>query len=92
MPIARHFLVTGRVQGVGFRYFAETTARDLGIHGFVWNLLDGGVEALAEGPAEAVAAFESALRQGPSHAEVTAVSVREVAGGEHRGFTVAPTR
>lgn len=92
MAIARHFVVTGRVQGVGFRYFAEVSARELGLRGFVRNLRDGDVEALAEGPADAVQAFEAALRRGPAHADVTDVRVRDVDGGVHQTFTIEPTR
>jgi acylphosphatase len=73
MIIARRFLVRGRVQGVGFRYFAEERARLEGIGGYVRNLPDGGVEALAEGDAEAVTRFERALRRGPVGARVEGV-------------------
>ena len=70
MIIARRFLVRGRVQRVGFRYFAEEMARLEGINGFVRNLPDGRVEALAEGEAEAVLRFERAIRRGPTGARV----------------------
>lgn len=70
-------LVAGRVQGVGFRAFAIRAANRLGIDGWVRNLPDGRVEALAAGEAEAIAAFLEALRQGPPLARVTAVEVAE---------------
>lgn len=70
MVVARRYLVEGRVQGVGFRYFAQQAARRSGVRGWVRNLGDGRVEALAEGGAAAVAAFEQAIRRGPPLARV----------------------
>src|SRR5262249_26186674 len=68
--IARRFLVSGHVQGVGFRWFAENQAAREGLHGWVRNLPDGRVEAAAEGDAEALERFERALRHGPPAARV----------------------
>lgn len=76
--MARRFVVSGRVQGVGFRFFALDAARREGIHGFVTNRDDGTVEAVADGEAEAVERFERALRRGPSHARVEHVLVDEL--------------
>jgi len=70
MLVARRFLVRGRVQGVGFRYYAHEMARLEGVRGFVRNLADGRVEAVAEGDQEAVLAFERAIRRGPPGARV----------------------
>jgi len=67
------FRVCGRVQGVGYRYFALRTAMQLGVGGFARNLDDGSVEVLAEGSPESLTRFEEALRRGPSFAEVQAV-------------------
>ena len=78
MRAARRFVVSGRVQGVGFRYFALDAARREGLHGYVTNNDDGTVEAVAEGEAEAVERFERALRRGPSHARVERVTVDEM--------------
>jgi acylphosphatase len=78
MIIARRFLVRGRVQRVGFRYFAEEMARLEGINGFVRNLPDGRVEALAEGDAEAVLRFERAIRHGPAGARVEDVETESL--------------
>jgi acylphosphatase len=75
MRLARRFLVSGRVQGVGYRYFVLDAARREGLHGYVKNLPDGRVEAEAEGEAEALDRFERALRQGPSRARVEHVIV-----------------
>jgi acylphosphatase len=78
MRIARRFIVSGRVQGVGFRYFALDAARRDGINGYVSNHDDGTVEAVAEGEAEAVERFERALRRGPSRSRVEQVIVDEI--------------
>ena len=78
MRVARRFLVRGRVQGVGFRYFALDAARRDGLHGYVTNNDDGTVEAVAEGEAEAVERFERALRRGPSHSHVEHVTVDDM--------------
>ena len=58
------FRVCGRVQGVGYRYFALRTAMQLGVGGFARNLDDGSVEVLAEGSPESLTRFEEALRRG----------------------------
>jgi acylphosphatase len=78
MIIARRFLVRGRVQRVGFRYFAEEMARIEGINGFVRNLPDGRVEVLAEGDAESVVRFERAIRRGPTGAHVDDVETESL--------------
>ena len=67
------FVCHGGVQGVGFRYTACDAARRLGVAGWVRNLPDGTVEAVAEGSPAAVAAFAAWCRQGPSMARVTRV-------------------
>ena len=77
MRVARRFKVSGRVQGVGFRYFALGAARREGLNGYVTNHDDGSVEAVAEGEAESVDRFERALRQGPSRSRVERVLVDE---------------
>ena len=76
--VGRKFRVSGRVQGVGFRYFALDAARREGLHGYVTNNDDGTVEAVAEGEAEAVERFERALRRGPSRSRVEQVMVEEM--------------
>ena len=78
MRVARRFVVSGRVQGVGFRYFALDAAWRDGLHGYVTNHDDGTVEAVAEGEAEAVERFERALHRGPSHSRVEHVTVEEM--------------
>jgi acylphosphatase len=88
MRVARRYLVSGRVQGVGFRFFAEAVALREGLHGWVRNLQDGRVEALAEGESEAIERFEQAIRHGPPGARVERVEVDEtVPSGRESGFT-----
>ena len=67
---AKRFYVSGRVQGVGFRFFAERTANGLGVGGYVKNLYDGRVEVYAIGGAEQMDALRDALRRGPRMASV----------------------
>ncbi len=67
------WLVTGRVQGVGFRWFVLQAARELGIRGDVRNLGDGAVEIRARGAARDVAALLDVVRRGPSHSRVDVV-------------------
>ena len=89
MRIARRYLVRGRVQGVGFRYFAEAAAQREGLHGWVRNLPGGDVEALAEGEAEAVERFERAIGHGPPGARVERVDIDDlVPSAREPGFTV----
>jgi len=77
MRLARRFLVSGRVQGVGFRYFTQAAASHAGVTGWVRNLPDGRVEAAAEGEAAAMTAFETQLRQGPPGSRVDRVDVAD---------------
>ena len=70
--------MSGHVQGVGFRYFAQDAARREGLHGYVMNRDDGTVEALAEGDAESIVRFERALRRGPSRSRVERVLIDDV--------------
>jgi acylphosphatase len=70
MKIARKFLISGEVQGVGYRFFAQRAAARHQIVGYVRNLPDGRVEALAEGMAEAVEAFRHDLATGPAFSSV----------------------
>ncbi|MBK8004051.1 MAG: acylphosphatase [Gemmatimonadetes bacterium] len=72
------WLVRGRVQGVGFRYFVIRRAQAVGLAGWARNLPDGGVEVVARGTDDQLAALENALRVGPPRAEVTGVERQEV--------------
>jgi acylphosphatase len=75
MLTARRYVISGRVQGVGFRFFVQDAARVEAIRGVVRNLDDGTVEIHAEGDAEAVLRFERAIRRGPRGARVDDVVV-----------------
>jgi acylphosphatase len=74
---ARRFVVRGRVQGVGFRWFVEREARLLGIAGWVRNNYSGSVEVLAQGTSDQLAALLSRLRKGPPAARVDGVDESE---------------
>jgi acylphosphatase len=71
--VSTRFLVSGLVQGVGFRWFVARHARSLGLTGFARNLPDGRVEVVVNGPDEAVPALERLLREGPANAQVERV-------------------
>jgi acylphosphatase len=75
MRVARRYIISGRVQGVGFRYFTEAAAQREGVAGWVRNLPDRSVEVVAEGDADAVERFERAVRNGPAGARVERVDV-----------------
>jgi len=72
------FVVHGRVQGVGFRWFVWKAARQLGLQGVAQNLADGSVEVIAEGSQEALDELELALGRGPGMARVDRVEKRDV--------------
>jgi acylphosphatase len=78
MIVRRRFVIGGRVQGVGFRVFAEARAAAEGVHGFVRNLPDGRVEAEVEGDEESVDRLELALGRGPLGARVEHVDVEAI--------------
>jgi acylphosphatase len=89
MLVGRRYLIGGRVQGVGFRFFAEAAAAREGLQGWVRNLPDGRVEIDVEGDAEAVERFERHLRHGPPGARVTEFHVDEnPPTGRQTGFSI----
>lgn len=88
MTASYRYMVSGRVQGVGYRYFAMRAADALGISGFVRNLVDGRVEVVGEGPEEVLAEFEQKLRQGPAFAAVDSVDRTPIERRGDRGFHV----
>lgn len=69
-------VISGQVQGVGFRLWAQRRARALGLTGYVRNLDDGSVEVVGEGPQAALEQYLMALRRGPESAEVRAIRAR----------------
>lgn len=90
MRVARRYLVSGQVQGVGFRFFARETAAREGLHGWVRNLPDGRVEAAVEGDTDAIERFERALRHGPRGARVEQLDIEHtVPEGRDTGFTIS---
>ncbi len=87
-----HAKITGRVQGVGFRYFVLQNANDLGLTGWVRNLWDGGVEVTAEGAHDDLNQLLVMLRRGPISAEVNDVDYEfSDAKGEFQRFAVLHT-
>jgi acylphosphatase len=88
MMRARRLVVSGRVQGVGFRWFVAEAARQEGLVGWVRNLEDGRVDVLAEGDADALARFEWRLWQGPPAARVDDVESEDVLPAGGLGFDV----
>jgi acylphosphatase len=74
---ARRFIVRGRVQGVGFRWFVEREAQMLGIAGWVRNNSDGSVEVMAQGTANQISGLHSRLREGPRAARVDEVETSD---------------
>jgi acylphosphatase len=84
MRSVKRFVISGRVQGVGFRYFVQSVATREAIAGWVRNLDDGRVETAAAGEPDALERFEGAIRQGPAGARVDHVTVDDtfpMAGG-----------
>jgi acylphosphatase len=84
----RRFVVHGRVQGVGFRWWTRVQAARLGISGDVRNRSDGTVEVRARGRAEDLATLSSLLRQGAPGAQVTKVDESEAGGIAPEGFEI----
>lgn len=81
--------VRGRVQGVGYRWFVVSNAKQLRLTGWTRNESDGSVSVVAEGSAEALDALAAALRRGPSGASVSDVDVRRLsATGEFKSFGI----
>jgi acylphosphatase len=72
--VARRYVVTGRVQGVGYRNFVEHTAGKIRVDGYVRNRRDGTVEVFAMGPPEELLKLRKALERGPMMAQVARVS------------------
>ena len=89
--MARHLKISGRVQGVGFRYSMAQEAERLGVTGWVRNRRDGTVEAVLDGDPDALEAIVAWARQGPRGAQVSGVEVVEVAESFPR-FEMRPTQ
>ena len=85
---AYRFLVSGRVQGVGYRYFVLRQAESLGLSGFARNLPDGVVEVVAEGADPLLAELEAQLKEGPAFASVSHVERLAVTPRGGQGFHI----
>jgi acylphosphatase len=85
---AYRYVVQGRVQGVGYRYFVLRQADALGVSGYARNRADGSVEVVAEGSEAAMGDFEARLREGPSFAEVKNLEKEPIAERGSSGFHV----
>ena len=90
MEMIRHYLITGRVQGVGFRFYMQRKARELGVTGWVRNRRDGSVEAMVQGAADAVETMTAWARRGPPSAVVTDVKISD-GSGDYVKFETLPT-
>jgi len=77
MDVIFAVMIRGRVQGIGYRAWAEVTALELGVEGWVRNRRDGAVEAVLAGSEEVVLTMIELCRDGPPGAEVTAIDQRE---------------
>ena len=84
----RRYVVSGRVQGVGFRWFVEREAATLGVTGWVRNRDDGRVEVMATGTREQLAGLHSRLREGPRAARVDEVAVSPAAFLDAKSFGI----
>ena len=85
---AYRFVVQGRVQGVGYRYFVLRQAQALGVSGFARNRTDGAVEVVAEGSDEALHDLESRLREGPAFSQVTGLDRAPISPRGDQGFHI----
>ena len=87
MPVYR-YTVSGRVQGVGFRYFVRTIAEAFDIAGTVCNLPDGAVEIVASGTPENLRAFKEQVELGPAGARVDRIVAESLPDERYHGFAI----
>jgi len=85
---AYYFRVTGRVQGVSYRYFASKMAAELGIKGWIRNLPDGSVEGVAEGEEDVLKRFLSWCKEGPPLANVEEIEIKPVSIEGYKEFSI----
>jgi acylphosphatase len=88
--VTKQLRILGRVQGVGFRFYTERKARELGVTGWVRNCRDGSVEAVIQGAPGPVEAMIAWARRGPPSAVVAEVRVTD-ASGDYAAFETRPT-
>ena len=88
---AKRLIISGRVQGVGYREWMVAKARDLGVSGWVRNRLDGSVEALVAGDVAAVEELSRLCRRGPRMAQVVSIDEEMADPPESFGFRQVPS-
>jgi acylphosphatase len=88
MKVAKRWYVSGTVQGVGFRFFVQNKAKELGLSGWTRNLHDGRVEVYAQGSKDKLSDLAAALHVGPRMAEVRHVEERDEQPEQLSGFDV----
>jgi acylphosphatase len=88
--LARRYVVRGRVQGVGYRYFARRAAEALGVRGYARNLDDGRVEVYAVGARDRLDDLAGMLHQGPRFSDVRGVEEQEAAVQQYSSFEIEP--
>jgi acylphosphatase len=86
---AKRWIVRGRVQGVGYRYFAQRAAVELGLTGYARNLDDGRVEVYAVGPVDKLSKLAGMLHRGPQWSDVRGVEEQEAAIQDYGTFRIA---
>jgi acylphosphatase len=87
---AKRWLISGRVQGVGFRYFAQRAATELNLTGYVRNREDGSVEVYAAGAPEQLSRFAALLQRGPRGALVRAAEEEPAELQRYHSFVIEP--
>ena len=90
MKVTRRLAISGRVQGVGFRFYLQKKARELGLTGWVRNRHDGSVEAMIQGEPETVETMTAWARRGPPSAVVAEVRISD-GTGDYATFETRPT-
>jgi len=90
MTSTKHLVISGRVQGVGYRFYMQRKARELGVAGWVRNRGDGAVEAVVQGSPELVDSIVAWARRGPPSAVVAEVRISD-GSGEYTGFETRRT-
>src|SRR5271169_3738154 len=86
--VAKRYLIQGRVQGVGFRYFAEGVAEEVGVTGYARNLDDGSLEVYAVGTSDQLSALSGYLWRGPRGADVRGVKEMDAPVQDLSGFRI----
>lgn len=88
--LTHQYVITGKVQGVGYRRFAQKHALAMGLKGWTRNRLDGSVEVMAQGPADQVAAYAQQLQQGPAFGRVEKVQTKTIEKNQFDDFEIYP--